>query len=67
LFLIDGLDVFLAANLLFKDAAAVDGDDEPVLVLQAANIPTACETIDVEFVFAVGGKNVLEKQSATRS
>src|SRR5439155_6366527 len=54
LFLIDRFDVFLTADGFLENSRAINGDDDPILILEPTNIAAAGQTIDVELVFAAG-------------
>src|SRR5207249_4054598 len=63
----DGLDVFLATNFSFESSGAIDRDDQPVLILEPANVAAARETVDIELVFAIRREQVVDQQPAARS
>jgi len=65
--LVDGLHVLLAADLRREHLGAIDCRDQRVLVLHAAHVAGDGETADIQLVVAIGGKQVLDQQSAPRA
>ncbi len=67
LLLIDILHVFVAADRVFEDFGAIDGQNHGVPKLHAAHISRSRKAADIELIFAVGREQMLDDQSASRT
>ncbi len=64
---VDGREILIPTELLFKDFDVIHGDDERVRIHHAPDIAGTNETVDGELVVAVGREIVLDQHAATRA